>query len=111
MTEDREETLGVSLVYVGALVLLPVWIAWQGFCLMLLWNWFAPLPFARLTFSAGCGLDVLVALVFISPLQRPSNRDDSSTGMAALRVLGKQIFTPGLITLVGCIVHAIVGNT
>lgn len=70
-----------------AAVVLPIAVCWRGFCLMLCWNWFAPLPFS------------LVLL----PCAPEEERKDAESYIAS--TVARQFFLPGIVTLSAFLIH------
>jgi hypothetical protein len=104
-TRSKDFTKGALWAVVFVFLLgLPLTILFQGGCLMLLWNWFAPAPFTAIHFGAACGLDTLVGLLN-SPRQTPDNDKDETFWSVFGNWFGRAIALPGFTTLVGFFIH------
>lgn len=106
---ESEYTTGGTAVGCVAILLLPAWVAWQGFCGWLLWNWFAPAPFTHLSYGAACGVDVLVTFYKIHYAPTPERTRPGTAAHVATETVIRQIVVPAIILLVGWGVHLIVG--
>lgn len=101
--------LGASVL---AFLLLPVFVAFQGLCLMVMWNWFAPAPFGRVDFVHACGLDALFGLVLVfcsSPNKQGAKAEAETAGDVWRSVLVRQLILPAFMLAVGAMIHAIGG--
>lgn len=48
------------------LLLMPIWIINDGYCLMLMWNWFlVPIGVAALTLPLALGIDTSIGILFL----------------------------------------------
>jgi hypothetical protein len=86
----------------------PILAAWRGWLLMLLWNWFAPAPFAHIGIAQAYGLSLMAALMSGVKAEESGKEYDAPTLLG--EIVGCQILTPGLITLAGYIVHHFWGS-
>lgn len=106
-TRSKDFTKAALWATLFVLILgLPLAVLFQGGCLMLLWNWFAPAPFTTIHFGAACGLDTLVGL--LKSARRAPEKDEDETFWSVFGDwFGSQIALPGFVTLVGFLLHKV----
>lgn len=104
-------TTGATYTGCALLLLMPVFAAYRGWLLMLLWNWFAPAPFTHIGMAQAYGLSLLVG-VMAGTKSASETREGSYDAMDVLgRFLGPAVIAPGFLTLIAWAVHSFCGGS
>jgi len=113
---DQEEAPGPeikkrddALFALIGLLLVPLAVVWGGWCLLLMWRWFAPSAFGSIGYAQACGIDVAIAMLRIPP---PIVKEIEvwTTARKLRRIVETNFLLPAFSLLVGLLVHLIGGR-